>query len=95
MLSDLFCEFLGKTTIELPDDLFRAAKSTAAREGWSLRELFTEALREKLSRLDSGGPVPPPPWMKYFGAFENSSAESMRIQAAIDEEFGSVDPREE
>lgn len=84
-----------KTTVELPDDLFRAAKATAAREGRSLRELFTEALQEKLNQLQSGKPAPAPPWMKYFGAFENSQAESTRIQDAIDEEFGSIDPLED
>ncbi|MFT5191821.1 MAG: hypothetical protein ACI957_004866 [Verrucomicrobiales bacterium] len=37
-----------KTTLELPDDLFRGAKIAAARQGRTLKELFTEALREKL-----------------------------------------------
>ncbi len=84
-----------KTTIELPDDLFRAAKATAAREGRSLRELFAEALQEKLSQLQSGEPASAPRWMKYFGTFEHSQAESTRIQDAIDEEFGSIDPLED
>jgi len=84
-----------KTTIELPDDLFRAAKATAAREGCSLWEFLTEALREKLGQSQSGEPAPPPPWMRYSGTFEASRAESARIQDAIDEEFGAIDPLEE
>lgn len=84
-----------KTTVELPDDLFRAAKATAARQGRSLREFFTEALQEKLRDERLEGPAPPPPWMKYFGAFAESRAESARIQDAIDDEFGKVDPLEE
>lgn len=84
-----------KTTVEIPDDLFRAAKATAAREGRSLRELFTEALQEKLSQLQSGEPAPTPRWMTYFGAFEDSPTESRRIQDAIDEEFGATDPLED
>ncbi len=83
-----------KTTVELPDALFRAAKATAARQGRSLREFFTEALQEKLREEIPEGPVPPPPWMKYFGAFAGSPAESARIQDAIDDEFGKVDPLE-
>ena len=38
-----------KTTIEIPDPLFRKAKSTAADRGQTLKDLVTEALREKLS----------------------------------------------
>ena len=84
-----------KTTVELPDDLFRAAKATAAREGRSLREFFTEALQDKLSRSESGLPLPEPAWMKYFGTFGDSPAESARIQDAIDREFGTIDPLED
>lgn len=39
-----------KTTIELPDDLFREAKATAARRGTALKQLVREALEEKLAR---------------------------------------------
>ena len=37
-----------KTTIDIPDELFRAAKSRAALEGIKLKDLVNEALREKL-----------------------------------------------
>ena len=39
-----------KTTIELPDDLFVAAKKRAADERRPLRELVEEALRARLAR---------------------------------------------
>jgi hypothetical protein len=39
-----------KTTIELPDELLREAKATAARQGSSLKELLTAALRSHLTR---------------------------------------------
>ena len=39
-----------KTTFELPDNLFRNAKAVAAGAGMSLRELFTQAIAEKLQR---------------------------------------------
>ena len=38
-----------KTTVDIPDELFREAKSRAALEGIKLRELISEALREKLN----------------------------------------------
>lgn len=37
-----------RTTIELPDQLFREAKASAARRGLSLRALITDALQREL-----------------------------------------------
>ena len=39
-----------RTTIELPDELMTRAKVYAAGKGLSLKQLFTEAMEEKLSR---------------------------------------------
>ena len=39
-----------KTTVELPDTLFRKTKATAAERGVSLKLLLTEAVREHLQR---------------------------------------------
>jgi len=38
-----------RTTIEIPDALFVRAKTQAARTSMSLKELFIEALEEKIS----------------------------------------------
>lgn len=47
----LLCEYVFmRTTIDLPDLLFREAKAKAAREGTSLKEFFTQAVEEKLNR---------------------------------------------
>jgi hypothetical protein len=37
-----------RTTIDIPDELYREAKARAALDGVKLKDLFTEALREKL-----------------------------------------------
>lgn len=37
-----------KTTIELPDELFREAKVTAARRRMTLKTLFAQALRNEI-----------------------------------------------
>ena len=87
-----------KTTLELPDDLFRWAKISAARQGRSLKDLFTEALREKLTKDDEESGDSEPPWMRYFGAFGASAEnreETQRIQKRVDLEFGTIDPLEE
>jgi len=43
-----------KTTIEIPDELFREAKARAAMDGIKLKDLITDALRSKLH----AGPTP-------------------------------------
>ena len=80
-----------KTTFELPDSLFRRAKTAAASAGMSLRELFTQAIAEKLQPKDES--VNEKPWMKGFGTLGSSQAlhkETRRIQSVIDAEFGAV-----
>ncbi len=82
-----------KTTIELPDDLFREAKATAARRGTALREFVREALAEKLAR-ETGAPiteaaaktwpVPPPEGI--------DPADAALIDAAIEEAFEQIEP---
>lgn len=37
-----------RTTIELPDALFREVKAKTGRDGLTLKEFFTEAARDKL-----------------------------------------------
>ena len=39
-----------KTTIDIPDDLFRLAKARAAMSGISLRQFVTDTLRLKLEQ---------------------------------------------
>jgi hypothetical protein len=76
-----------KTTLEIPDQLFRRAKSKAAERGQSLKELVTEALQEKLAAR-TGKTVPAEPeWMQGFGALRRLRKETKRIQARVDEIF--------
>ena len=72
-----------KTTVEIPDRLFRNAKAAAASRGLSLKTFLTEAIEEKLAspRRHASWPVPPPRLAK---------GELHRIQATIDEEFSGV-----
>lgn len=77
-----------KTTLELPEDLFRKAKATAARKGQPLKQLVTEAIREKLEREQPGEK----PWMKHFGSLAHLHEETKRIEKVIEEEFETIDP---
>ena len=74
-----------KTTVEIPDDLFREAKAAAAGRGLSLKTFLTEALKEKLAgprRRITEWPVPPP---------EVVEGEMRIIQSTIDAEFSRID----
>ncbi|HLB32736.1 MAG TPA: hypothetical protein VJK54_00715 [Chthoniobacterales bacterium] len=57
----------AKTTLELPDSLFRQVKAAALRRHTTMKVFFNEALTEKLSReskkntLWHQSPMPPPP----------------------------------
>jgi hypothetical protein len=83
-----------KTTIEIPDQLFRRAKAKAAERGQALRALVTEALEEKLSskKAQLGGDAPP--WMRGFGQLRRLRRETGRIQRVIDQEFDVVEPED-
>lgn len=81
-----------KTTLEVPDAVFRKAKAAAAERGQSLKAFVTEALQEKLSRA-RGGPGGPS-WMRGFGALRALSRETAKIQERIDREFEVVEPED-
>jgi len=84
-----------KTTLELPDPLFRKAKATAAARGQSLKDFVTEALRDKLTSPRSGGAgAPEPDWMQGFGKLRRLRRETARVQSAIDEEFEVIEPED-
>jgi len=76
-----------KTTLEIPDALFRRAKSAAAEKGIPLRELVSEALAERLRRR----PATDKPWMKTFGKLRGLRKESARINRIVEEEFDRVE----
>ena len=85
-----------KTTIELPDVVFRQAKALAAARGVTLRRLFTEALEEQLrrsARANRSGNADPP-WMAGFGALSDLSDENRRVLDSIEEEFERLSPED-
>ncbi len=77
-----------KTTIELPDPLFRRAKSKAAERGETLKEFVTAALQDRLATPPgTGGPG----WMQGFGKLRRLHKETERIQSRIDAAFEAVE----
>ena len=79
-----------KTTLEIPDAIFRKAKAKAAQRGIPLRQFVTEAVQEKLT-----APAPEEkPWMKLAGALSHLHEENLRIDRIIEEEFEKIEPED-
>jgi hypothetical protein len=78
-----------KTTLEIPDAIFRRAKSKAAERGIPLRQFVTEAVEDKLSAAPTLGKQP---WMKHIGKLKHLRKENARIDKAIEEAFEQIEP---
>jgi hypothetical protein len=90
-----------KTTVEIPDTLFRKAKATAAERGISLKDLLTDAVREHLQRSNDvsakngvSAPAPPPVWMSAFGGLRSLHKETRRINRVLEQEFEQIEENE-
>lgn len=80
-----------KTTLEIPETLFRNVKAVAALRGQTLKQLVTVALEEFLERE----PFPQsrqPGWRSVFGGAR--SGETLSVDRTVEAEFGRVDPEE-
>lgn len=79
-----------KTTIELPDTLFRTAKAHAAQEGLSLRIFFERAVTSELRRKRE--PVTTPGWKRSFGRLKDIKTTTRELQRVVDREFSRIEP---
>ncbi|MEX2307209.1 MAG: hypothetical protein WD738_06430 [Pirellulales bacterium] len=78
-----------KTTVEIPDSLYRQIKARAALKGQTIKDFLVEAVRAKLAS-DKTKPNGKTGWRAAFGAADpNDVAEVQRI---IDEEFSKINP---
>jgi hypothetical protein len=75
-----------KTTLEIPDFLFRRAKSVAAERGIPLRQFMTEAVQEKLKTTSQEKP-----WMKHMGKLKHLSKERKQIEKRVEDTFEKID----
>ncbi len=75
-----------KTTLEIPDFLFRRAKSVAAERGIPLRQFVTEAVREKLRIAPQDRP-----WTKHLGKLKHLRKERKQIEERVEEAFENIE----
>ena len=78
-----------KTTLEIPDPVFRRAKSKAAEQGIPLRQFVTEAVEDKLKTSPAPGKKP---WIRHLGKLKHLHKETVQIDKAIEEAFETIDP---
>ena len=77
-----------KTTVEIPDKLFREMKARSALASQPMRTFVIEAIEEHLhgeQRLDT---VRDKGWRAVFGKAPKQAADD--IQAVVDREFSSI-----
>jgi hypothetical protein len=80
-----------KTTLEIPDPIFRRAKSVAAQQGIALRAFVTEAVEEKLASASQKGVKP---WAGLAGGLKHLHKETARINGIIKTEFEKIEPED-
>lgn len=78
-----------KTTIELPDTLFRSAKAHAAQQGVSLKTFFERAVSSEL-RQQTATKVAPA-WRRSFGALRGIREATREVQRVVDREFSRIE----
>jgi plasmid stability protein len=84
---------LVKTTLEIPEPLFRQLKISAAKQGKTIRAVVNEALTEKLNRF-AHGVEDVPAWKAAFGGLRRLRHETAKINQDISAEFSRVNPEE-
>jgi hypothetical protein len=80
-----------KTTLEIPDPIFRRAKSVAAQRGVALRVFVTEAVEEKLASTSQKGEKP---WARLAGGLKHLHKETTRINGIMKKEFEKIEPED-
>lgn len=79
-------------TLEIPDAIFRRAKTVAAERGIPFRALVSEVLSDKLR---SQSVKHSKPWMKTFGRLRHLRKETERINRVVVKEFGQIETEDQ
>jgi len=80
-----------KTTLEIPDVIFRRAKAKAAEQNVPLRQFVSDAVEEKLAEKRDGREKAR---RKLAGNLRHLRRETTRINGLMDQEFEKIEPEE-
>jgi len=78
-----------KTTVELPDKLYRQIKARAASKGLTVKAFFLDAIQDKLQK-ERNSAAKASGWRAVFG--KANKEDMAKLQRVIDEEFSQIDP---
>jgi hypothetical protein len=81
-----------KTTLEIPDAIFRSAKTRAAEQGVPLRQFVIEAVAEKLGVRSQSRPERERTRLRLAGSLRHLRKETARITTLIEQEFERIEP---
>jgi len=81
------CFLIMRTTVDIPDALYRETKALAALTGRTVKDLITEILRDRLEKERALGDMRG--WRSAFGKVSRAAAES--VQLVVDDQFSRVD----
>ncbi len=77
-----------KTTLDVPDSLYRQIKARAALKGTTIRAFFLDAIQDKLKAERDGGKKTTG-WRTVFG--KATKDDVCQLQHILDEEFSRID----
>ncbi len=77
-----------KTTLEVPDGLYRQIKARAALKGQTIRAFFLDAIQAKLM-AERAGPKKTRGWRSAFGTVPKDDI--AELQQILDDEFSQID----
>lgn len=77
-----------KTTLDVPDGLYRQIKARAALKGQTIRAFFLDAIQEKLKSEREGGKKTAG-WRSVFG--KATKDDVAQLQQILDDEFSEID----
>ncbi len=66
-----------RTTLDLPDTLYREAKKAAVERGVTLKALLTQSLRKELGADAGDAASEEPAWWKHAGTLSTEAGEEM------------------
>lgn len=78
-----------KTTVEIPDELYRSAKSKAAEMGVSFRSYLIDALHMRLNREYESDSLE-----GIFGAFAAEPEAVYAVERVVEDDLEQIDPDE-
>ena len=80
-----------KTTIDIPDGLYRRVKSLAAQRGQTVKSFVLEALQQKLAAKEAS-PSCERGWRVVFGKAPAKPVDDLQRQ--LDEEYSAIRPED-